>query len=138
MTPTSLNTNEVKSSAGTEIEFSQFSVGPGRTATWQQVGELPNLEHRLKISHQELGSANDQRRRSQVRVDRNVVGASGTPRTISFYVVADIPIGDVSDYDTVKDALAELMSFVASTGATTTILYNCTGHGATALVNGTL
>jgi len=139
MTPTSLNTNEVKNAAGSEVEFHQVSVGPGRTVTWAKIGELPNAEHRLKISHLELGSGTEQRRRSQVRLDLTVPGyTSGQPRVCSFYCVADIPIGDLNDYSTAKDACAELMSFLASKGLNTTILYDCTGYGADALVNGTL
>lgn len=137
MYPTNLTTNEVKNSAGTEVEFLRRS-NFGTSIEFAQSGETPNLEHRLKVSHQEIGSGVTMRRRSLVRVDKTVEGASGVPRVISCYIVVDIPVGDISDYDDVKDALANLISNVASQGATTTILFDCSGYGADALVNGTL
>jgi hypothetical protein len=61
-----------------------------------------------------------------------------TPITTSAYLVIDIPTGLSNDYDTAKKALANLLSLCASTGANTTILYDCSGYGASALINGTL
>jgi hypothetical protein len=61
-----------------------------------------------------------------------------TPITTSAYLVIDIPTGLSNDYDTAKKALANLLSLCASTGASTTILYDCSGYGASALINGTL
>jgi hypothetical protein len=50
----------------------------------------------------------------------------------------DIPVGDIADFSETKNVLAELLSFCASLGASTTILYDCTGNGAATLINGTL
>jgi len=135
MLPTHLTTNEVKNAAGTEVEFLRFDAA-GRTVEFQQSAETPNLEHRLKTSHQESGSGVNERRRSMARVDKTVAGVSGTPRRISWYLVGDIPTGDIANYDEVKNALAELLSFMASTGADTTIKFDCTGTGAACLVSG--
>lgn len=137
MLPTNLTTNEVKDSAGTEVEFLRNSV-TGRTIEFAKSGETPNLEHRLKVSHLEVGSGLNSRRRSLLRVDKTIAGADASPVTISGYIVLDIPIGNLSNYTETKNVAAELMSIFASLGASTTILYDCTGYGADALVNGTL
>jgi hypothetical protein len=137
MLPTNLTTNEVKNSAGTEVEFLYLSKA-GRTMEYAQSGETPNLEHRIKISHLEVGSSTKQRRRSLLRVDKTIAGVDGSPVTISGYVVLDIPIGNISNLTDTKHVAAEVMSLFASLGASTTILYDCTGYGADALVNGSL
>lgn len=137
MLTNTLNTNEVKDRSGTEVEFGRISTDL-RSTEFSQLTESPALPHRLKISHLESGSGANARRRSVVRIDKAVTGTSTVPRTISAYCVMDIPIGDIADYNSSKDALAELMSFLASLGASTTILYDCTGNGANALITGSL
>jgi len=135
--PSNLLTNEVKNSAGTEVEFNRLSV-LDRSVTFAQAGETPNLQHRLKVSHLEVGVGALLRRRSVVRVDKTITGSSGSPRTISAYLVLDIPVGDVANFTETTNCAAELLSFCASTGASTTILYDGTGYGAAALINGSL
>jgi len=137
MLSNTLNTNEVKNAAGTEVEFGRISTD-ARSTEFAVLTETPAAPHRLKVSHLESGSAELMRRRSLVRIDKTVTGVSTKPRVISAYVVLDIPVGDLSVYDEAKNALAELMSFCASLGASTTILYDCSGSGATALVQGSL
>jgi predicted AAA+ superfamily ATPase len=137
MLANTLNTNEIKNASGTEVEF-QHLIQTGRTREFSQITEGPQLQHRLKISHQETGTGSTQRRRSVVRFTKEVAGVSGVERAVSAYAVLDIPIGDLSTYDEPKAVLAELMSFLASLGANTTILYDCTGNGASVLVNGGL
>lgn len=137
MLPTNLNTNEVKNAAGTEVEFGFFSE-EGRTRTYAQVGEAPNREHRIKFAHSESGADVEMRRRSLCRVDKAVTGVSGAKRNISFYVVGDIPVGDLADLSEPKNVCAELMSLMASQGATTTILFDCTGYGAASVTGGSL
>lgn len=137
MLPTTLNTNEVKNSAGTEEEFVRMST-EGRKLIFAKSGETPSAPHRLTVSHSEVGSADGRRRRSLVRIDKTVEGTSGTPRTVSCYVVVDAPVGDLATTAEIKNALANLLSFVASQGGTTTILYDCSGHGADSLCQGTL
>jgi hypothetical protein len=137
MLSNTLNTNEVKNSAGTEVEFQRLST-EGRTTVFAQIAETPNLEHRLSISHQESGSGSARRRRSVVRIDKDVVGVSLLPRTVSSYWVTDAPVGDLSATTEIKNVIAELMSFCASLGASTTILYDGTGNGADVMINGGL
>jgi hypothetical protein len=137
MIPANLTTNEVKNAAGTEEEFLRQYTAE-RKLIFAKSGELPNLPHRLTISHVESGAGVDLVRRSLIRIDKTILGVSGVPRTISTYEVTVIPVGDLAAYTEVKNAKANLMSFTASQGATTTILYDCTGYGADAATNGTL
>jgi hypothetical protein len=73
-----------------------------------------------------------------IRIDKTVSGVSLAARTVSAYVVLDAPVGDLADADDIEDVIAELLSFCASTGADTTIKYDCSGNGAAALVAGSL
>lgn len=136
MLPTQLNTNEVKNAAGTEVEFSR-RFNDESSLLFAKVGEAPNLTHRLKVGHQEIGEGVEMRRRSVVRFDIKVTGVSGKTRNIALQTTADIPVGDIANLDVPKDGLAELVSFLASTGADTTIKFDCSGNGAAALLNGT-
>lgn len=137
MFPTNLTTNEVKDSAGAEEEFLRLSQ-VDRKLVFAKNGEAPNAPHRLTISHSETGAGVAARRRSLLRIDKTVTGVSGDPVVVSAYVVADIPIGDLAASTEPKKVLANLMSIFASTGANTTILFDCTGYGATALADGSL
>jgi len=137
MLSNTLNTNEVKNAAGTEVEFSRISTN-GRSTEFAQIAETPNAPHRLKVSHSESGLGSELRRRSMVRFDKVVTGVSTQPRNVGAYLVLDAPIGDLSTSTEIKNVIAELLSFCASLGASTTILYDCTGNGADALVNGGL
>jgi len=137
MLPTSLTTNEVKDAAGAEIEFARLST-EGRKVVFAKAGELPNAPHRIVVSHAETGVGAALRRRSLVRVDKTVAGVSGVPRTVSCYSVLDAPIGDLAVDTEIKAVVANLVSFVASTGADTTVKYDCSGTGASALVAGSL
>lgn len=130
-----LNTNEIKNSAGTEVEFIRKN-GQGPAVEYAQINEPPNREHRFRIAHQELGTGIEQRRRSNIKFRKEITGVSGAVRETSWSLTGDIPIGDIADYTEPKNVLAELMSFAASLGANTTILYDCTGNGADVLVNG--
>jgi hypothetical protein len=137
MLPLNLNTNEVKNSAGTEVEFSRLAA-LDRSVTFAQVGEVPNLEHRIKVSHLETGSGSERVRRSVVRVDKDILGASGKVRTISFYMVASIPTGDMAALTEAAHVAAELNSLCSTTGAASTVLFDGTGYGSAALINGSL
>jgi hypothetical protein len=133
-----LVTNEVKNAAGTEVEFNRISVGD-REVIFAMVGENPSSPHRLSVKHLESGSGLNRRRRSLVRIDKTSISSvdSVTPVTTSAYVVVDSPIGAVTTTAEAKACLAELGSFV-HTLATTTHLYDGTGNGAAALLNGTI
>lgn len=137
MIPSNLVTNEVKNSAGTEVEFLRQSTNE-RKLVFAQSGETPNQPHRLTISHQENGSGLELVRRSLIRVDKTVIGASGEPRVVSTYCVTVAPVGDLANTTEIKNTIAECISLIATTGAATTVLFDCTGYGADSLVNGTL
>lgn len=136
-----LVTNEIKNAAGTEVEFQRLGDGPTeRSTVFAQVSESPSLPHRLNISHSESGSGVKKRRRSLIRFDKTVMSTvdATLPVTISAYVVLDAPVGAMAASTEFSNVIAELISFCASLGASTTILYDCTGNGAATLLNGGL
>lgn len=139
MLSNTLNTNEVKNSSATEVEFSRLATNE-RTTEFSQIGESPALPHRLKISHQESGSGYSRRRRSVVRFDKNVASTIDTTKTcvVSAYLVLDAPIGALAANTEFANVLAELLSFSATTGSATTVLFDCSGNGAQALLTGGL
>lgn len=130
-----LNTNEIKNSAGTEVEFTRKST-QGQTVEYAQITEAPNRQHRMRLAHQMLGTGEDERRRSNLRFSKEITGVSGKVRTVTWSLTMDIPTGDIADYTEPKNLMAEGLSFCASTGADTTIKFDCTGNGADAIVNG--
>lgn len=134
-----LNGNQIKNSAGTGVTFSRLTV-EGRTVEFAQSGETLSQPNRLKISHLESGSGMNLRRRSVVRFDKVSISPvdSKTPVTCSAYCVLDIPQGALNATTEPATVMAYLISFLASLGASTTILYDGTGSGATALLNGSL
>lgn len=135
MLSTTLNTNEVKDRAGVEVEFAHKSL-IGSVHEYAKVGETPNLKHRLKVSHQEISEGQEARRRSAVIVRREITGKSGKTRVIQFVFSGDIPVGDIEDFNLVKDTAANVLSFCATTGAGTTVLFDGSGTGADAVING--
>jgi len=137
--PTTLNTNEVKNASGTEQEFGRLSQSD-RQLVFNLLTEAPYTPHRLTVSHSETGTGVTRRRRSLVRVDKTIVGQVDTTHTekISVYAVLDAPVGNMSSNTEIGNAIANLVSFLASTGADTTIKYDCSGNGAACLLNGTL
>lgn len=139
MLSNTLNTNEIKNSAGAEVEFTRLSVSDRQTV-FAQISESPSAPHRLTISHQETGSGFKKRRRSLVRIDKTVISGVDTitPITVSAYCVLDIPVGAMTSDAEAANALAEVMSFIASLGVSTTILYDGTGNGGVALIKGGL
>lgn len=138
MLANTLNTNEIKNAAGAEVEFTRRSNPTANATEFVQVAETPNMPHRLSVKHQEVGTGKALRRRSLVRFDKTVAGADGNPAKISGYVVLDSPSGNLAATTEPKNVLAQLMSFCATTGAATTVLFDCTGNGAVCLVNGDL
>lgn len=134
-----LNTNEIKDSAGTEVEFSRMSQ-QDRSTIFKKISENPSQPYRLTIAHQEIGTGLKKRRRSVVRFDKTVISDvdSVTPITHSSYIVTDTPIGAITTNADAAHVLANLLSFCATTGAGTTVLFNGTGNGAVALLDGSL
>lgn len=139
MLANTLNTNEIKNAAGVEQEFTRLSQGV-RDTVFALITETPSAPHRLTIKHVESGKGVDLKRRSLIRFDKTITGQVDTTKsaTISSYNVTEIPLGNLTSYDEVKNVMANLMSFMASTGATTTILFDCTGNGAATAISGTL
>jgi hypothetical protein len=139
MLSNTLVTNEVKNAAGTEEEFERLSMSE-RSSIFARVGETPSYPHRLDISHQEIGSGITKRRRSLLRFTKTVAGQvdTTTPMKCTYSLVADIPVGNMSSSSLPNDVAANLMSFLASLGASATILYDGTGNGAKTLAAGTL
>jgi hypothetical protein len=134
-----LNTNEIKNASAVEVEFHRLSSSD-RSTEFAQITEPPSQPHRLKISHQESGSGFTKRRRSVVRFDKTVASTVDATKTAtcSAYLVLDAPIGALVANTEFANVLAEVMSFVATTGAATTVLFDCTGNGASALLAGGL
>lgn len=139
MLSNTLVTNEIKNAAGAEVEFSRLSTS-NRETVFSQVGETPSQPHRLLIKHQETGTGLKLRRRSLVRFDKTVISGvdSVTPVTPSAYIVLDVPIGAMTSITEATNVLAELLSFCATTGAATTVLFDGTGNGAKVLLEGGL
>jgi hypothetical protein len=139
MLPESLNTNQVKNAAGTEVEFIHKAyANDGSKRIYASTAEVYNLWHRLHVAHQDLGTGVDKRRRSMNQVLLEILGASGVKRKIVGTLSLDIPVGDLANQDGTKLVMANLLSFNASLGASTTILYDCTGSGAVAILDGSL
>lgn len=139
MLSNTLNTNEIKNSAGTEVEFQRLSQNE-RSTEFSQITEAPNQPHRLKISHQESGTGFAKRRRSVVRIDKTVASTVDTTKTcnVAAYLVLDAPVGALVANTEFVNAIAEILSFCATTGAATTVLFDGTGNGAAALISGGL
>jgi hypothetical protein len=137
--PTNLTTNEVKDAAGAEIEFLRFDSGQPRKLVFAKLNETPAYEHRLDIAHVESGAGLRRRRRSKcgVRIGHLSSVDSLTPVFTLGYLILDSPVGAITDLTIPTKCIANLMSFIASQGSTT-ILYDGTGYGAAALINGSL
>jgi hypothetical protein len=139
MLSNTLVTNEVKNAAGTEVEFSRISSS-ARSTIFAQANEVPSQPHRLDVSHEEVGSGTALIRRSKVGFSKVVTGQVDTSKSarIKAYTVLEIPSGNLTAATEAQNVLAELMSFLATTGAATTVLFDCTGNGAKTLISGEL
>lgn len=139
MLPTNLTTNEIRDAASAEVEFLAYSR-TNREVIYQVANELPNAPFRLKYSHLESGKGLNKRRRSLLRFDKSFVSEVDTSLIAagSCYIVLDLPIGHMLDFDEAKSLTAATMSAFAFSGVGTTMLFDSTGYGAAALVNGTL
>lgn len=136
--PNNLTSNEVKTVAGAELEFSRYKTGPGAYVQWRLASASPALPFLLSISHAESGREFRLRRRSLFRTEKTSVSGvdSVTPITPLIYTVCDLPIGAMLTMDEGKAVMAAHISMLASIGASTTILYDGTGTAAAALLNG--
>jgi len=139
MLPEALNTNEIKNSAGTEVEFTRLD-SDGRTVEYAQVAETPYLKNRMKIQHREVGDGIKRVRQSNLRFDKQSLSLVDnlTVVTTSVSLTLNAPVGALTTSAEMATVLAYMMSFLASLGANTTILYDGTGSGAKSLINGSL
>lgn len=132
-----LVTNEIKNAAGTEVEFTRIS-SKDRASEFKCKTEVPSQPYRLLINHQEIGTGMKKRRLSRIKFSK--VSLSGvdsvTPIESSVNLALTFPVGGSLDSTVVKDLLANMMSFVATTGAATTVLFDGSGTGAKVLVDG--
>lgn len=137
MLPTSLNTNEIKNAAGTEVEFGrQFTEG--RKTVFEVSPKVPNRPHLITVQHSTSGKGSMLRRRSNVTVSKDIDGADTSVTYIRVSCTLDIPEGNIADLDDVKDVMAELISGLASTGADTVVKFDCSGTLTQPLLNGSV
>lgn len=75
-----------------------------------------------------------------MRFDKTVISPvdSQTAVTVSAYIVLDAPVGALTTNAEMANVIANVNSFTATTGAGTTVLFNGTGLGSTALLEGSL
>lgn len=134
-----LNTNEIKDAAGLEVEFQRLASND-RDTVFAKIAEAPALPYRMTIKHVETGVGLKRRRRSVVRFDKTVMSTVDTtvPVTASAYLVLDSPVGALAANTEMANVIANVLSFCATTGAATTVLFDCTGNGAATLLNGGL
>jgi hypothetical protein len=137
--PTNLTTNEVKDASGTEVEFTRLGVDASGRLKFYAASAAPNKPHEISIAHRFVGDGTSRRRQSVIRIEKTLVGddiVGSSSKTIA-QVTLDAPVGLEDDVSPFKDVLAELGSLVF-TNASSTFLYDGTGNGAAALINGTL
>jgi len=138
MLPLHLNSNEVKNAVGTEVEFLRFDNGQPRKTIFHKSGEAPNLRHILEVAHIESGAGVRRRRRSKFGFKVEHLLADGvTPGSTLGYYILDSPVGAIADFTYPTLVCAYSMSFFASLGASTTILYDGSGNGADSVIKGT-
>lgn len=132
-----LTTNEVKDSAGAEVEMTRLWI-EGRTTRYSKIGSTGALFTNLDIRHTEFGEGMKRRRRSAVRFDKAVASDidSSLIITHSDYWIHDSPVGAFSANTHAVTNVAHLLSFMASLGASTTILYDGTGNGSQVVLIG--
>lgn len=137
MLANTLVTNEVKGSTGAEVEFTRLSIN-GRTTEFAKIGESPASPHRLSIKHTESGTGISRRRRSVVRVDKTIESDVDQTRQVtdSAMLILDHACGAETTSANAAEVIANILSFCATTGAATTVLFDGTGNGAKALIEG--
>lgn len=137
MLTNTLNTNEIKTYTSAEVEFERISISD-ESSIFKQINEDIANPNRLTIKHQTVGSGDTKTRRSLVRFDVSVTNTSGKKGVVSAYMNLVVPVGILENTNAMKQAISQLLSFCATTGAGTTVLFDCSGSGAAALLNETL
>jgi len=138
MLPDTLNTNQVRTSAGVEVEL-QLTLNEGRLKQWEKFPAVPSKPIKLVVQHQVISKDFKERRRSKIGVA--IRHASEVDPTIlvdsQAYIVIDTPQGAMNTTTVLADSIAMLLSFVGTTDGTT-LLLNGNGNGAQALLNGAM
>lgn len=138
MLSNTLETNEVKDASGSGVSLERMAIDNASTVFKKIADDVAN-PIRLTISHSHSGTGTTKVRRSLVRFDKTVTNSTtGAKGVSSAYVVLVSPEGVIENANNDTAVLAYLMSFLASLGASTTILYDGTGNGAAALLSETL
>jgi hypothetical protein len=138
MLTNTLSTNEIKNAAGTGVTFDRRSISDHETEFRNTTN--PALPKVLTIAHEEIGNGLKKRRRTKILFDVTSISTvdSITPVVTTIYQVIDSPIGAITSTSPIAEVLAYMNSFMASLGASTTILYDGSGNGAVIALNGTL
>lgn len=132
-----LNTNEVKDASGAEVEFERISI-QGTSTIFKKITETAGLPYRLKIAHTTSGTGKNAVRRSVVRFEKTSENTAGDKVPSAAQLTLIHPEGVADNYDDAKALIANIMSFCATTGAATTVLFDCTGNGAKTLLDQSL
>lgn len=139
MLPNLLSNNEIKDSAGLEVEFQRLNTKDS-TTEYGKVGEIPSLPLRMSVKHTETGEGINKIRRSLIRFDGSELGGVDSLKVASgsVYLVMQTPIGNLANMNLMTNLLAHMQSFVSTTGAATTVLFNGSGTGAQVLLTGSI
>jgi len=141
MLPNNLNTNEVKTSAGVEVEF-LYHDKQGQVAIYAIKDENPSQPQRIMFRHEEVGKPGTlgYRRRSNMNISVTKLSEvdSVTPVTGRFNATVDLPEGHSTTRALADLLLAYAVSLLASDGSSTTISFAGNGTAAQVLADGTL
>lgn len=137
-----LNTNEIKNSAGTEVEFGRRG-NPTKNANAIEYYALTEglvTKHTFLVSHQVVGKGKQEQIQSVVIFRKTVISTvdSQTPCTFVGQLKLTSPSGLMLTTAESANVLSELGSFCFLTGADSTFKYDGTGTGGAALLNRTL
>lgn len=134
----SLNTNQIKNAAGTEKEF--FKIGPlgDSGSKYQLIPQDITEPHVMNVRHAIEGTGVGRKRKSVIRFEKSTAGLVDATKQATCWaqVTTSVDIGNLENLDNLKEVLANLMSFLATTGAGTTVLFDCTGTGAVSILEG--
>jgi len=135
-----LNTNEIKNSAGTEVEFGRRGSPTPNAIEYYALTEGLVTKHTLLVSHQTVGKGKLEQIQSVSIIRKTVLSTVDlvTPCTFVAQLKLTSPSGLMLTTAESANVLAELGSFMFLTGADNTFKYDGTGTGGVALLNRTL
>lgn len=138
MLPDTLNANQIKDKAGAGVNTFESVNDEGRTRLFRNTAAAYNRPHELAIKHRETGVGLKLIRDSVIICSLVVTGDDGNPVKVEYLQRLRVPMGNLASQDPVKEVIANGLSFSATTGAASTVLFDGTGNGAIALRNGSL